>query len=579
MSHESRQHNTRVWNDDQRLQRSATRASTSEDSNNDSHHFYNNTFDSKISSLHDSSLVDRHLEVPVYKGAKGRHLRPDTAFHPYKSSQGSHPPPLPPQNPPPSTLPPPSIATPSSSSKPIQFIESTFQPGGDLNNPTQTTSGGSGYCRPKREKVSQLQLSKLLKLFETTDNPSCDVRDSVGAEISMSNREVQVWFQNRRAKVNREKTNANEKGDSASARSRPPSKERAPSPRRPTPTSITSRPAPSDLASAQHQWRFSNSQPSRPPPSLHQTSQAQPQSGRPRAESVPRYRKTFGDQRILLPRSSSPLPSPEVSSTASDASSYFANSLTPPSSYTATTPGTDSSSSHGHSFPLDCQDRKSEDPSHLALVRSPATAFRQLALNSPPLEMSRREPFFHTLEMPSPPPPEEVEYIRLAPMRSNWANSSTGTGSATFPGARRRSLSTSELVAGGGGRIGARSQLRLRSIQDLLNPVVDLGTPSCTPSSTPSLSCPSTAASPVVSSSQNSPFFQAQAPSPRLPTPRRPLLTTRHSSDAVPTLYRADHRQFPSHEGGLTGLGVLNEHHRFVANVHQSRPYSMYQPY
>ncbi|ORY00338.1 hypothetical protein K493DRAFT_256509, partial [Basidiobolus meristosporus CBS 931.73] len=42
-------------------------------------------------------------------------------------------------------------------------------------------------------------------MFEQTDTPSFEVRENLSKKLVMTNREIQVWFQNRRAKVNRAK--------------------------------------------------------------------------------------------------------------------------------------------------------------------------------------------------------------------------------------------------------------------------------------------------------------------------------------------------------------------------------------
>jgi len=46
--------------------------------------------------------------------------------------------------------------------------------------------------RPKRKRITPDQLQVLLSLFEQTDTPSYELRESVGAQLGMSNREVQV---------------------------------------------------------------------------------------------------------------------------------------------------------------------------------------------------------------------------------------------------------------------------------------------------------------------------------------------------------------------------------------------------
>lgn len=66
-----------------------------------------------------------------------------------------------------------------------------------------------GIPRPKRKRITPEQLEVLSSLFEYTDTPTFDLREAIGAKLGMSNREVQVWFQNRRAKVNRQRPSTN----------------------------------------------------------------------------------------------------------------------------------------------------------------------------------------------------------------------------------------------------------------------------------------------------------------------------------------------------------------------------------
>lgn len=381
--------------------------------------------------------------------------------------------------------------------------------------------------------------------------------------------------------MTREKASAFEKANPS--RPRLLSNERLPTSNRSTPTPESPQSTTSNLSAAQHQWRFSNTQISQPLPPSNDSSQA-PSSSDP----VPRYRKMFGDQRILLPRSSSPLPSPEVSSAASEASSYFTNVATPPLSYTATTPGNESPKwTTTRSF-LPSVNPNEHGRSKLPFG-SPSTAFGQLALRSPPIHstLNERPPFFHAVEMPSPPPPEPEEFIRLAPIRSSWDASATPRSSAVFVGGRRRSLSTPDLLRGGEG--GAFSNqfprpqvahARLPSIRDLLNPVSsDDHTSTSTPALTPSFSSSSSSTSPVTPFS-GSPF---SAPSTRLSTPVRPPLSARHTTDIIPSTHRSEHRRLPSSERGLTGLGVVHSGRVLPSQQHyqqqQQRPHSMHNPY
>ncbi|CAO3660049.1 unnamed protein product [Rhizopus stolonifer] len=57
--------------------------------------------------------------------------------------------------------------------------------------------------RPKRKRISTEQLNFLTNLFEQTTSPNHALREKLTKQLDMTNREIQVWFQNRRAKINR----------------------------------------------------------------------------------------------------------------------------------------------------------------------------------------------------------------------------------------------------------------------------------------------------------------------------------------------------------------------------------------
>ncbi|KAJ2826700.1 hypothetical protein GGI24_002837, partial [Coemansia furcata] len=59
--------------------------------------------------------------------------------------------------------------------------------------------------RAKRKRITAEQLRDLTAVFETTDTPTHDIREVLSKNLGMTNREVQVWFQNRRAKYNRQR--------------------------------------------------------------------------------------------------------------------------------------------------------------------------------------------------------------------------------------------------------------------------------------------------------------------------------------------------------------------------------------
>ncbi|KAI8888010.1 homeobox-domain-containing protein, partial [Backusella circina FSU 941] len=63
--------------------------------------------------------------------------------------------------------------------------------------------------KAKRKRISPAQYNRLMEIFDQTDTPSSEIRENLANELDMTKREVQVWFQNRRAKMNRSKqTNA-----------------------------------------------------------------------------------------------------------------------------------------------------------------------------------------------------------------------------------------------------------------------------------------------------------------------------------------------------------------------------------
>ncbi|KAJ1917930.1 hypothetical protein H4219_002923 [Mycoemilia scoparia] len=71
-------------------------------------------------------------------------------------------------------------------------------------------SGDNGYlnggCPPikKRKRLSPDQTQTLIQLFEQVPKPCSELRVRLGKQLGMTAREVQVWFQNRRAKLKRE---------------------------------------------------------------------------------------------------------------------------------------------------------------------------------------------------------------------------------------------------------------------------------------------------------------------------------------------------------------------------------------
>ncbi|CAG8566103.1 3776_t:CDS:2 [Acaulospora morrowiae] len=75
------------------------------------------------------------------------------------------------------------------------------------SNATEQSNQQTMPPKVKRKRITQEQLADLVAMFEQTDTPSYDVREKLAKKLNMTNREVQVWFQNRRAKANRAKQN------------------------------------------------------------------------------------------------------------------------------------------------------------------------------------------------------------------------------------------------------------------------------------------------------------------------------------------------------------------------------------
>jgi len=57
--------------------------------------------------------------------------------------------------------------------------------------------------RPKRQRTSPEQLDMLEQMFQTNSMPNQQTRAHLAAELGMSSRRIQIWFQNKRAKVRR----------------------------------------------------------------------------------------------------------------------------------------------------------------------------------------------------------------------------------------------------------------------------------------------------------------------------------------------------------------------------------------
>ncbi|ELA47861.1 hypothetical protein VCUG_00703 [Vavraia culicis subsp. floridensis] len=80
----------------------------------------------------------------------------------------------------------------NSSFKAVKFIDSTHEVLRSYNKP-QTS-------KRKRTKLTEEQLGILEKSYRTNHHPPSETKESVAAKIGIPMKNVQIWFQNRRAK-------------------------------------------------------------------------------------------------------------------------------------------------------------------------------------------------------------------------------------------------------------------------------------------------------------------------------------------------------------------------------------------
>ncbi|BGP28884.1 hypothetical protein JCM10296v2_000620 [Rhodotorula toruloides] len=339
----------------------------------------------------------------------------DVSYHPYRTSK-------------------PSSSTAATASTGITFVDTTQQAAAAA---TGLSRDGLQQCRPKRKRITPEQLVHLTAVFESTDSPSFEQRETLADQTGLTNREVQIWYQNRRAKVNRQRQALLAKEEAAAATAAMDASDD------PTPVEPAAAKAPAEMMSAgQHQWRFrpkkavklshaSEAAPSplrpHPSPPFHAVSAVPSHPVSPPYPSPP---LAPGAQR---PLSLGPLPPPLLAPGAG--SSYFGIASPPLTTPGLASPGSGSASSYFS---------RQDGPYTPSTMSSPSGYFHRLTLDSPYAAASER------FEPGSPRCPAPEAPIHLAPIRSDALFGRLGMASTRSPLSRpmhRRSISDSAAQA------------------------------------------------------------------------------------------------------------------------------------
>ncbi|KAG0268401.1 hypothetical protein BGZ95_002476, partial [Linnemannia exigua] len=83
-----------------------------------------------------------------------------------------------------------------------QLDMSQNSPNGDpSSSPSLSASSPTSTTSKKRTRASAEQLAILEDTFLTNQSPNSKVREILAKKVKMSERSIQIWFQNRRAKV------------------------------------------------------------------------------------------------------------------------------------------------------------------------------------------------------------------------------------------------------------------------------------------------------------------------------------------------------------------------------------------
>ncbi|KXX78992.1 Homeobox protein HOY1 [Madurella mycetomatis] len=101
-----------------------------------------------------------------------------------------------------SPLPTPNSVTPSKSIKASQSPTSVSNTQGSTSRrPPRKSTLTQQQKNQKRQRATQDQLTTLEMEFNKNPTPTANVRERIAEEINMTERSVQIWFQNRRAKI------------------------------------------------------------------------------------------------------------------------------------------------------------------------------------------------------------------------------------------------------------------------------------------------------------------------------------------------------------------------------------------
>ena len=75
-------------------------------------------------------------------------------------------------------------------------------------NEEHSSSRSPSSDRKKRHRTSTEQRNQLEKIFQSTKTPNQSLREHLASQLGMSPRRIQIWFQNKRAKLRKSVANA-----------------------------------------------------------------------------------------------------------------------------------------------------------------------------------------------------------------------------------------------------------------------------------------------------------------------------------------------------------------------------------